>query len=195
MKKIIIIIFALFLTSCLSTKKTIKNFEKQKEKIEIKKDSIQKVSEKKSEKIEVSNPISKKNSISLKTADSLTNAKINKALRNFSYKDKSGKNTVSARYDEKTMQLILEAFISGSQNKTTENTLDTETNTNTETTSEKKFEKNVEKYIKKIVIPWWGYLILIFLFRKTIFSILAFFLPQIRGIKTLTDLITPPEKK
>lgn len=51
-----------------------------------------------------------------------------------------------------------------------------------------KVEQNVNEYIEKIKIPWWVYGAVAFLLRRDIFSILRFFIPGIRRVKTFKDL-------
>lgn len=137
---------------------------------------------------EISGPIAKESYISLMTADSLTNARINEALRNFRIYDRSGGNSFKASYDTETMQLLLQAFIQQTENKTSEKISDTNTSTNKSETSEKTFEQKLDEYIEKKTIPWWLYAIGVFLLRNHILAVIGFFIPGIRQVKTINDL-------
>ena len=138
----------------------------------IKKDSTSTVVKEVQQKEQTIAPIQKSNSISLKTADSLTNIKINQALRNFKFYDRSGGNSVTAKYDEKTMQLLIEAFVAGTSNKDTKTNTDTNTNTNNETTTDTSLEQTVEETSRTIIkmIPLWVWLIAAVWFLPQILS-------------------------
>lgn len=178
------------MTSCGTLKKKqIKTSDtKTTEVVQTTSDSSNVVKEETKVVTEVSQPIEKENYISLMTADSLTNIKINEALRNFRYYDRSGGNSVKASYDPKSMQLLIQAFIAQTENKASEKNLDTKINTNKESSSEKTFEQNVDEYLEKIKIPWWIYAGLAFLFKNQIISTIGFFIPGIHRVKTARDL-------
>jgi len=166
MKKIIlfaIAFFILFFTSC-SVFNLGKKKQEQKERTtkttelsEVKKDSSNiknvNVSETKKETL----PIDKRSSISLQTADSIANKRINEALRNFKITDRSGGNSFSAKYDEATMRLIFDAYIEGTKSIEKETNTDQLINTNTESKTDKTFEEEVSEKSKKVIkmIPLW----------------------------------------
>lgn len=196
---IIIAIFFLLLNSCLGSKKTSEISSVIKERIEIEKlkDSIKTIIEKSKEIKETNAPIDKENFVSFKTADSLTNQRINDALRGFYFSEKSGGNSYSAKYDEATMQLIFKAFIAQTENNSKESSIDTNTSTNTDTKSEKSFEEQTDEYIyKKITkMPWWGWVIIAWFLRNQIIAFIGIFVPGVKRIKSIHDLLNQPNKQ
>ena len=155
--------FILFFTSC-SVFNLGKKKQEEKERTtkttelsEVKKDSSNiknvNVSETKKETL----PIDKSSSISLQTADSIANKRINEALRNFKITDRSGGNSFSAKYDEATMRLIFDAYIEGTKSIEKETNTDQLINTNTESKTDKTFEEEVSEKSKKVIkmIPLW----------------------------------------
>lgn len=185
------ILFVLFLlTSCGTFKKThTKSSSKvSTERTVVASDSTLVSNNETKEVSEINGPIAKESYISLMTADSLTNARINEALRNFRIYDRSGGNSFKASYDTETMQLLLQAFIQQTENKTSEKISDTNTSTNKSEASEKTLEQQLDEYIEKKTIPWWVYAIGIFLLRNHILAAVGFFIPGIRQVKTFSDL-------
>lgn len=163
----------LLLTSCLATKKSTQTeIQKVSEKNIYKRfDSIMQERIKEFKTKEVSKPISKNTFISLKTADSVANKKINEVLRNFNFKEKSGSNSTSARYNEKTMQLIFDAYVAGSEKTlekfSKETTIETKEKTDKSTSFYTYFKQDV--YKKIVTAPWyfWGGVFLFFLPKIT----------------------------
>lgn len=193
MKKLITTIILLCLFSC-GTHKVIQkenNSIERLEQIKLKKDSIIKNTKTTNAKTEVSGEINKYSQISLQTADSIANKRINEALKNFKYSETSGKNKTKAYYDSKTMQLIIEAFVSKSENtiKEVENNQELETNTIKETTKEEAIK--IDKYFYKKIksMPLWVWIIVYFVFldQKVVY-ILGNFIPQLKGAKTILSL-------
>lgn len=187
MKYLICLFFSvLLLTSCLGTKEITQTEEKSVSEINLYKrfDSIMQERIKEFKTKETSKPITKNNAISLKTADSVANRKINEVLRNFNFREKSGSNSISARYNEKTMQLIFDAYVAGSE-KTLEK-FSKETNLETNKTSDKNtsfyisFKKDV--YRKVIAFPWYYWLIGFLIFAPKILSLIS---PHIAFIKSM----------
>ena len=162
-KNIFLVLFLILFTSCgifNLGKKTESEKERTTittEKTDLKKDStnLKKVNIFESQKETKS--IDKSSSISLKTADSIANKRINEALRNFKVTDRSGQNTFSAKYDENTMRLIFDAYIEGTKSVNKETNTDQLINTSTEITTGKTFEDKVSEKSKKVIkmIPLW----------------------------------------
>ena len=195
MKKIILLLFIVLFSSCLGTKKVIKTTKKEvtEESLMSRIDSLFKLKEKEFKSVKKSKPIKKVNSISLKTADSIANKKINEALRNFRYTEKSGKNTLNAFYDEKTIQLILKAYIEGSKSVKTESSKETESSLNkeTESSSNKETEWSEEIYKRITTLPWWSYIAIYFLFLdRKITYILGEFIPFLSGKNSILSIIS-----
>lgn len=186
--------------SCTGTKSIFEQESKttKTEKSEITKDSTFAEVKSYKEIVETSAPIEKENSISLKTADSLTNQRINQALKNFKYTERSGNNSVKAHYDEESMMFIFKAYVEATQNKDVTEKEATESSTNTAEKVEKTLEEQVDTYVeKKIkVIPWWIWLILYFAFLdKKVALILSGLIPQMKGATTILNLLSMFRKK
>lgn len=187
MRFLILFIFSIILlTSCLGTKKIIQTEDKTFSETNLYKrfDSIMQERIKEFKTKETSKPISKNNSISLKTADSVANKKINEVLRNFNFKEKSGSNSISARYNEKTMQLIFDAYVAGSENMierfSKETKLEKIETSDKNTSFYNSFKKDV--YKKVISFPWYYWLVACLVFAPKIINILN---PHISFIKQL----------
>lgn len=173
------------LSSCAVLKKDKTTTTKQTEKTEIVTDTISKetISKKINDSATFKIP-------EVSTGDAEYDRRVNEgvinALRGFNFQKTSGDNSYRFYYDEQLKALRAEIQVGETRNK--------EIATNKEASSEKTFEQSVKEYIKKIVIPWWIYAIAIFMLRKQIFGILAFIYPPIRGLKTLRDIVTPPNQ-
>jgi hypothetical protein len=118
--------------------------------------------------------------------DERVNEAVANVLRSINFQKSSGDNSYRAYYDEKLKALQFQIELG--------ETRDTEVETNKEATTEKSFEENISEYVKKIVVPWWMYLIGIILLWKFIAPMVMFVFPQLRGLKTMKDVITPPNK-
>ena len=184
--KILIIIgmaFTLFLilalTSCsllnLGSKKVTETNKEttQIEKTEIKKDSIKTeiVSKKIDDAITIEVPVS----------DPEVDAKIDEILSKLNLSKSSGDNSYRFYYDAKLRELRAEFEIG--------ETKDSEVIKSEETISEKSFTEKTDEYIyKKITsLPWWVWLILVWLIRKHIINLIGIFVPGVKGIKTVNE--------
>ncbi len=190
MKRIIIIILLLIFTSCLGTKKIseISKETTQIEKTEIKSDSSfvketnKAIDDKASFKVPESN-----------TGDAEFDRRVNEgivnALKGMDFQKTSGDNSYRLWYDIDDRLIKMEAKIG--------ETSDTTTDINKEETSEKTFtQKNFEYIYKKVTtLPWWAWIIIVYLLRKRIINIIATVVPGVREIKTVKDLLNPPNKK
>ena len=176
---ILVILLSLFVQGCLGSKKVS---EKSKttnttEKTESKKDSTTHV--------ETSGEIKDRIVINVPPADNeATEKSIEAILKMLNTSKSSGSNSYVSRYDEETRQLVIDFIVAQTQNKTTE--------TNQETNSEKSFEEQTDEYISKKVtaIPWWIYVIVVFLFRKQIFGWIIELFPALKTVKWLVRLVT-----
>jgi hypothetical protein len=194
MKKLFILFTIISLSSCLGSRVTSKEFntKNSKETTNQKKDSSNVSINKKSIIESEAAEINKYSGISLKTADSLANVKINKALRNFKYTERSGPNSTSARYDESTMQLIIETIVGATKNKETVELQKENVKVDSSYESVVETEHIIDKYVKKKIIsmPWYLWLALYFLFIDSKFmGLLAGFIPQLKGAKTILNII------
>lgn len=180
----VLITTLLFFCSCGLTKKSLTSNTKQIEKSEVVTDTSSKET------------INKKidDSASFKVAESNTgdaefdervNEAVSNVLRSINFQKSSGDNSYRLYYDEKLR--TLEAQIQVGE------TRDKEVATNKEAVVEKTFEENISEYVKKIVIPWWMYVIVFIIGWKFIAPVLFFIFPQLRGLKTLKDIVTPPK--
>ncbi len=186
MKKLIIILIILSMTSCAVLKKDKTTTVKEKETLETTSDSISKETINKEIDDEAAFNIPE-----VKTDDSEYDRRVNEgivnALRGINLQKSSGDNSYRFWYDEQLKQMRAEFKIGQTVNK--------ETSADNTLKSQKSLEVQIQELIKKIVIPWWVYLIPIFLFRKQIVGILSFIYPPIRGLKTMKDILTPPSKE
>lgn len=176
MKKLILI-GCLFIFSCGVLKKEKSTTTVQTEKTETKKDSTTNV--------KVNKAINDKVTTNVQpSGDPVLDAKIDAILSNLNTTKSSGDNSYRFYYDAKLRELKAEFAVAKTQ--------DSVATTNSKT--EKSFEESVDEYVKKIVVPWWMYLIGIILIFPYIKGVLFFFMPQLRGLKTMRDVITPPNK-
>lgn len=118
--------------------------------------------------------------------DKRVNEAVANVLKNINFNKQSGDNGYKLYYDAQLKQIKAQIAIAATQNKNTK----TSENNNQETTVFEQFET----YVKKVKLPWWMYLIVVFLLRKWIVKAIVFFVPAASGIKTAKDLFTPPSK-
>ena len=119
--------------------------------------------------------------------DNRVNDAVANVLRSINFQKSSGDNSYRVYYDEKlrTLEAQIQVGETSSKEVATNKESDKEqTETSTET---------FKKYTS--MIPWWGWLVLIFVLRKHIIGFIAIFIPGVRGISTIQDLLNPPEKK
>ena len=185
----ILLIIISVLTGCLGTKKVTESSQSSKvvDKSEVVKDS--------STTTETSKAIDDKAVFKIpesNTGDADIDRRINEGvanvLRSINFQKNSGDNSYKLYYDEKLRELRAEFEIGETQNKETA----TKESSKIEKTWEETLIENTKKTIK--IIPWWGWLILIYALRKNIISVIAIFAPGIKGIKTINDLLNPPNR-
>jgi len=164
-------------TGCGVLKKEKITTTKQTEKTEVKKDSSTSVKVNKAINDEVSTQVEA-------TGDAELDAKVDEILSRLNTSKTSGDNSYRVYYDKELRELKTQMVIA--------QTKDSISSVNNDSKSEKSLESEISELIKKIVIPWWVYVIAIFLLRKPILGFLAFLYPPLRGITTLKDLLTPP---
>ena len=157
MKYLTLLLTALLVIGCMGTKsisdKSI--VTKSTENTDVKHDT--------QKETQINKGIDARQGISLKTGDSLVNARIREALRNFNYSNKSGSNSTDVKFDEASMALLI-ANIVGE----TKDTKETDTKS---TTIEKTFEEQTDEYLNKkiVAMPWWIWVIgALFLLPKVI---------------------------
>ena len=189
---IYIFIFSLFFLSysCLGTKKvTEKTSDKNQKELSVKtsdsssKETInQKINDKATVKITESNTGNK-------DFDEAVNKAVTNILKAINFQKSSGDNSYKLYYDEQLNELRAEIEMGETRNK--------ETLSDNSNLSEKLFQERIEENTKKIIhiIPWWGWLIVVWLLRKHVIGIIAIFIPGIKGVQTVNDLFNPPNKK
>lgn len=186
MKNIIyILIILLTLSSCGITKREHSDSTIIKEKIEKNKDSSNVIENNKAIKDKATIAITESNTGD-RNFDEAVNKAVTSILRSINFQKTSGDNSYKFYYDERLKELRAEFEIGATQNK--------EVTTNENSKEKYSVVKEVEDYIKKIIIPWWAYLILLYLLRKPVINIIGMFFPAVRGIKSVQDLLTPPKK-
>lgn len=182
LKNFSVVLLILFFLSCLGTKKIT-------EKKQTKTLTEKTLSVSDSTKITQTNrKIDDVVTVTVPVSDPKLDAKIDEILSKINTSKTSGTNNYTLSYDRLKRQIIAELSIG--------ETTETNKSTNNSFVSTKKDEERVIETSKKIisVIPWWGWLILIFLIRKQIISIIAIFIPGVRNINTIYDLFNPPNK-
>ena len=179
-KRLILLIILSFLTSCALSKRSKETNTSQIEKTEVKKDSSTSIKTNKAINDEVSTQVTT-------TDDEELDKKVDEILASLNTSKKSGDNSYKFYYDKELRELRAEFKVA--------QTKDSIANVNNSSNTEKTFEQQIDEYVKKIVIPWWIYLIVVFLLRKQILSIITFFFPQIKALRTFSDVITAPERK
>jgi hypothetical protein len=110
----------------------------------------------------------------------------NSLLHRLNTSKTSGGNSYQMRYDEGTRQLIADIKVAATKFQDTKVTSDRLI----ETTFEEKTDAYFTKKIK--AIPWWFYAIAVYLLRSHVINFLSFFIPGIKNIKTLRDLLKSP---
>lgn len=195
MKKILyLIIAATLLTSCGTARKIFKTSktESKTEQLKETKTDVSSVSSKEvKEYKETTTPIEKTSRVSLKTGEPDIDKRINQALRNFKYTERSGKNSLGLKYDEKVMELVFKAFVTGSQATTKETSQDKSSEVNTETSEQMTVEQRIEDYVYKKVtrLPWWFYAFIYFFFLDAkVTTILSSFIPGLKGKNTILSI-------
>jgi len=157
-------------SSCTTTKKTTETSSKTKKSVltETKTDSTNVI--KKNQKID------NEYTIPLRTADSLTNARIREALRNFQAGARSGNNSTNVVFDEDALAFKIASIVG--------ETTSEKTTTNTDTNTEKSFEQKTDEYIEKKIkrIPWWFYALIGFWFLPQIIERLQFIINPLSAI-------------
>lgn len=120
-----------------------------------------------------------------KTKDSVFNAavneKVDEILKGIDISKKSGENSYRVWYDLNEKKIKVHVKVG--ETKSTE-----VSKTDFKNLEKTSIEKIKEEW-KKIKIPLWVYLIVVFLFRRQVFSIIGFFFPSIKKIKSFKDVI------
>ena len=177
MKKLLVLLLAISLTSCLGTRKvTETSTEKTTTEVsETTKDSVSTVKVNKAIDDKISTKIEA-------TDDPYLDERIDEILQKLNTTKTSGGNAYNLYFNKKTRELIAELKIA--------QTADSTLVTNTEIKEEKTTEEVASEYISKTIkiIPWWAWLIVAYLLRKPILTILSFFFPGIRAVQTISDL-------
>ena len=150
MKRLVLILVLVTLTSCLGSKKISEKSSVTTQTTEIKKDSTAKETINKVIKDEATFKVAESN-----TGDAGFDIRVNDAvaniLRNINFQKTSGDNSYSVYYDEKLKELKAQIEVGETSNK--------EVVTNS--TSEKSFDQKTDEYLSKKItaIPWWVWLI------------------------------------
>lgn len=173
------IVLILLFSSCMSTKRTTE-----------KSVTIEKITEKEKDSTSITVTSKKIDDTIItsvgSTGDADCDAKMDAILRQLTTSKSSGDNSYKFYYDEKLRQLRAEFEIGATEN--------TNTNTSQNTNESYSIVTDLKKQIKKVVIPWYLYLVVVYLLRKPIISIIGVFYPPILAIKTAKDLFTAPTK-
>ena len=186
MKNLIyLIVLTLLLTSCGVTKRTKSESIATSEKVEKIKDSSAVVENNKAISDEATIAIPESN-----TGDAELDRRVNQgvinALKGINFQKSSGDNGYRIYYDEQLRALRAEVDIAATQNK--------ETTTNESSKEQYSVVSELKEEIKKIRVPWWAYALLVFVFRKQIIGLVGLFFPAVKGINSIQDLLTPPNK-
>lgn len=176
-KRIILLIFISFLTSCALSKKSTSSNTASTEKTEVKKDSSTNVKVNKEINDQVSTQVAK-------TGDPVLDAKVDAILMSLNTQKSSGDNSYRFYYDAQLRELKAEFKVA--------QTKDSISNIKSDVKVEKTFEQQVEEYVKKITIPWWMYVLGI-LFAWRFLS--PIFLPIYTNIKNFISarILNPPK--
>lgn len=200
-KTVLLIVFSILLSSCGSlslfpSKKKEKITDKSeiitdnKEKTEVKKDSVSKKVISKAIKDKFDLQVSKTSTDDQDFNDQV-DRQVDKVLSNIDIRKESGNNSYHIFYDKKKRKIVADINIGETENSVT--------NTNSSEKQEKsnytQIKNEVFKDVRKVATSIWTYLILILLFRKQLSRLVFFFVPSLRGIKTAKDLVTPPNKE
>lgn len=173
---IYLLLLSLLLSSCLGMRKTTERKEtRTEESSEVVntarvRDSVSKTV--------VNQAIDNEYEIPLQTTDSLVNARIREALRNFKAGARSGGNSTRIVFDEEAMAFKIAALIGPTMD---EEVAVSDTSAATTVTDKKVVETSEEK-IKKVisVIPWWGWAVLLWLGRKQVLGLFELFWPPLK---------------
>lgn len=184
--RIVLIICLLALTTlclgCLGTKKVTEktNDTKSIEKVEKSSDSVKKET--------VNKGISDAVTVEIPVSDPMVDAKIDEILRKLNTSKSSGDNSYRLYYDEQLRELRAEFEVG--------ETKSSEIATNTQSNTEKSFEQTVTENTKKVIrmVPWWAWVIAFFLFFRQIMNIVGIVYPPARGINSIADLFTNPNR-
>ena len=182
-----VIMIILMFSSCsllnLGSKKVTETNKEtsQVEKSEVKKDSVSTeiVSKKIDDAITIEVPVS----------DPEVDAKIDEILSKLNMSKSSGDNSYKFYYDAQLRELRAEFEIG--------ETKDSEVIKSDVTTSEKSLTEKTDEYISKKIktLPWWIWLIVVWFLRKHIVNLIGIFIPGVKGIRTVQDLLNPPKKE
>ena len=121
--------------------------------------------------------------------DSIVNKKMDQLLKQLNTQKRSGSNSYSFRFDEKTREIITEFQVGRTQDsiriaELEQRILETESIEYTEI-----FKTEVKKVIR--TLPWWIWAIAIWFFRKQILTTLAVFFPQLRVFTLYKRIMNP----
>lgn len=183
--KIYYLIILFTLTSCLGSKKVSEKTSDKSVVEKTKQDSVAKETINKGIDDKATFKVAESNTGDV-DFDKRVNDAVTNVLRSINFQKSSGDNSYQLYYNEKLRQLEAQVQVGQTSNK--------EVSTNKESDKEKT-ESTTESY-KKVVrmVPWWGWLVVVWLLRKHIISVIAVFFPGVRGIKTVGDLFNPPNK-
>ena len=181
MKKIILLLMfttLLSLTGCSGTKKTTETTViKEKEKTSITNtDSVKKTVVNKEIKDVLSTPVSKSDTGN-KMFDSIVDAKVREILKKLNTSKQSGDNSYKLTYDE--LKDLLEVHVTVGETKNDFEKIGSKVST-IETDSQ--YISEYKEKIKGVPFYWW-IILLIIIFRKTIFNIICIFYPPLRLTK------------
>lgn len=189
-RKLLLILLGLSLIGCLGSKKVT---EQSSEIAKIEKTTS--VTDSISSEV-VNKAINDKASVKViesDTGDRNFDEAVNKAVTNIlssiNFEKSSGDNSYKMYYDINDRMMKMEASIG--------ETSDTEVATSNEVESEKSISETSSTYTKETfkIIPWWFWIVVIVLMRKHIIGLIAIFIPGVKEIKTIQDLLNPPSKK
>lgn len=119
--------------------------------------------------------------------DIKVNKRVNQILSGIDISKTSGDNSYRVWWDPKQKRIRVFVNIAETKNEVTD------TNNNKET--QKSYIEIVKEEWKKVVLPWWIWLIPVFIFRKSIFSFLGFFIPSLKTTQTIRDIIPKNNSK
>lgn len=184
MKKIIFLIFLFFIFNSCSTFKSVFKKESKSELIEStleKKDSVK-------NKL-VNQAINDIAAIKIPTSNSndsivnlLVNKKVDEILSTIDISKTSGDNSYRVWWDNVDRRIRVWVKVGKTES--------IETNTNSSKSTYKSLLNEVKTEWTKVKIPWWIYAVIIFFFRKTIFSVFRFIFPQLLAVNSLKELFT-----
>jgi hypothetical protein len=148
MKKILILLLFISLTSCLGSKKTA-----EKESITKEKESTSIIATG-TEVTKLNGEIKDRIIINVPETDNKDLLEMfDKAMRQLNTSKSSGSNSYNSKYDEDTRQLVIDFIVGQTEDKIK----DTTTDTKTDSSFEQEVTENTKKVIK--IIPWWIWLI------------------------------------